>query len=539
MNKSVDVALVSRFRKTQLLDLAKRSLTSVVAHFILFIFIAAVTPMRTDHPLVLWSAGGAIFLVSALRLLMAAKLPKIYDRAPEKWQILFMAMNFISGILWGIFALAVAVFYPLEWPLFFTLVIICGLAAGATSSLGPHLGLSRNFTLGIILPVSLWSFYHGTSLGISLGVMCLFSAFMYIRMARDNYLWYWESVASNEKIAAQTQTMERIFKGVHGNAAELSRTAGTLAHSSGEMSSSASGMADRLTQVSGVAGQVTTNSHTMVGLMEQTAMNFSNIASATEEMTATIADIASSADNTRRITEEAVRQSEAAMTQMTGLAESAGAINQITEAIGDISEQINLLALNATIEAARAGEAGRGFAVVASEIKELAVQTSGSAGQISTQVKEIQEATQGTAREMESITGIVQEANASVEGIAKAVDEQSAATTEVSRNIQEASGGMDRASGMIRENDEGLDRVAQDITELESRSAAVRSGASDVDEMADALKRLARELSALVETEPNGAGGKGAYSGAEADASGSEKPVSSFPRSSEAGFSTP
>ncbi len=499
MGKAVDPGLVARFKKEQILDLAKRSLTSVVAHFVLCICIAIMTPMKVDHPLVLDHFGTAIFILSTVRIILSRNLHRIYDRSPKKWSDIFVGLNVLSGTLWGGLGLAMAIYYPLEWPLFFTLVICCGLAAGATSSLGPHKGLSRNFTLAVLLPVTVWGFYNGTSLGIGLGILCGFSTFMYIRMAVDNYVWYWQSMAANEKISGHTQTMERVFEGANANAAELNRTSKSLSQSSGEMTLRATQMAGQLSQVSDIAEQVNTNSHEMVALMTQTTSNFSNIASASEEMTATIANIAQSAEATREITTRAVSQTEAAMTQMAGLAGAATAINQITEAIGDISEQINLLALNATIEAARAGEAGKGFAVVATEIKELAVQTSGSAGEISRQVREIQDATQNTAGEMKGISSIVREADAKVEGIAKAVEEQSAATTEVSRNIQEASEGFSQADRMTGENDEGLARMAKDITELGEQAGAVEAGAGAVDENAGILHRLAREMVELVD----------------------------------------
>ncbi|MCG8689411.1 MAG: methyl-accepting chemotaxis protein [Desulfobacterales bacterium] len=501
MGKKVDPVLVSRFQKEQLLDLAKRSLTSVVAHFVLYVFIVLITPMKSDHPMVLAGFGIFIFVNSALRMVLAAKLPVIYDQAPERWTTIFKVLNGLSGLLWGGVALVMAIYYPLEWPLFFTLVICCGLAAGATSSLGPHLVLSRNFTLSIMLPLTIWGFYHGTSLGYGMGILCAFSMLMFIRMAKDNYVWYWDSIAASEKISKHTQTMERVFEGANTNAAELNQTSKNLTTSSGEMTRNAAQMSSGLSQVSQIAGKVNTNSHEMVALMSQTMSNFSNIASASEEMTATIADISQSAEKTREVTARAVSQTESAMTQMAGLAEAATAINKITEAIGEISEQINLLALNATIEAARAGEAGRGFAVVATEIKELAVQTSGSAGEISRQVQEIQDATQRTANEMEHISTIVQDADSNVENIATAVEEQSTATTEVSKNILQASEGVSQAEKKTGENDEALDQVAKEIVELEGQAKQVESGAGQVDNNAETLRRLARELVALVDTD--------------------------------------
>lgn len=67
-------------------------------------------------------------------------------------------------------------------------------------------------------------------------------------------------------------------------------------------------------------------------------------------------------------------------------------INELTNAIMEISSQTSLLALNASIEAARAGEAGRGFAVVATEIGSLANQTSETVGSINAIVADVNHA---------------------------------------------------------------------------------------------------------------------------------------------------
>ena len=66
---------------------------------------------------------------------------------------------------------------------------------------------------------------------------------------------------------------------------------------------------------------------------------------------------------------------------------SVAQINELADAILQITSQTNLLALNASIEAARAGEAGKGFSVVANEIKTLAEDSSNNITRIQSIIK--------------------------------------------------------------------------------------------------------------------------------------------------------
>ncbi|CAG7638675.1 Methyl-accepting chemotaxis protein McpB [Paenibacillus solanacearum] len=130
-----------------------------------------------------------------------------------------------------------------------------------------------------------------------------------------------------------------------------------------------------------------------------------------EQMTTATADINAKSDTARQLTMQMVSTIEtnknviqslvngmqklAVLNQesigvVQSLESNAREIGDISNVVGELSNQTHLLALNASIEAARAGEHGKGFAVVADEVKKLAAQSSQAVSDINHLIAQIQ-----------------------------------------------------------------------------------------------------------------------------------------------------
>lgn len=104
-------------------------------------------------------------------------------------------------------------------------------------------------------------------------------------------------------------------------------------------------------------------------------------------------------------------------------AEIVNQIDQLAEAILNITSQTNLLALNASIEAARAGEAGKGFAVVADEIRNLAEQSGTTITHIQEVTKEVSIAVDNLSSDAQQMLDFVAtDISASFEDFSKMAD---------------------------------------------------------------------------------------------------------------------
>jgi len=214
---------------------------------------------------------------------------------------------------------------------------------------------------------------------------------------------------------------------------------------------------------------------------------------------------------------------------VTALETQAASIGDITKAVSDISDQINLLALNAAIEAARAGEHGLGFAVVADEVRAFAESSEKSArevqkladaigGDVRTIAERIKTAAQlaqaeaANAREvnatLESVRAemtamaegaqtilisaieaetAAREAQRGAEQIAAAAEEQSSAAAEAGRAVQQQSAALDQS----RQTAQSLAQLAENL----QAGGGVAANAEQVGSAAEELSATVQELS--------------------------------------------
>ena len=177
-------------------------------------------------------------------------------------------------------------------------------------------------------------------------------------------------------------------------------------------------------------------------------------------------------------------------TEINGLRDSLGVVDDFATTISEIASQTNLLALNAAIEAARAGDAGRGFAVVADEVRKLAEQSSRAAHEVTANVNRIREGVLGTSRAVESGT-------TQMKDVAKVADAARMALASIQTAVERVEDASSRVSEAVSGNAAAIQMVEEAIAKA---GATAESHAATAEEVAAATEETSASVEELEAT---------------------------------------
>ncbi|MBQ9119793.1 MAG: methyl-accepting chemotaxis protein [Lachnospiraceae bacterium] len=219
------------------------------------------------------------------------------------------------------------------------------------------------------------------------------------------------------------------------------------------------------------AQKVTMQISAMGESVAETTKNVETLLGSTEEMKGNNQKLGSTLDELTAISERTKASVDEVYEKTNDTNRSVMEIGSAVDMITDIASQTNLLSLNASIEAARAGEHGRGFAVVADEIRQLADQSSESAGKIA-----------------QIVEALIHNSNISVE-----------AMNDVLKEIEQQNDKLNTTREVFHALNSEVSNVVVAIGNISTEVDAINAAKNDVQESAESLAAIAEENAASTE----------------------------------------
>jgi len=300
--------------------------------------------------------------------------------------------------------------------------------------------------------------------------------------------------ALNDMVSSLAGMFREVAQGVH----TLSTSSEDLVQISRDMYDGASETSTRSGELTVAASEMGANISSVSQAAEQATTKVNMMAAASSQIDAMASQVSEHSVKAHQITGSAVSEMDTVSQAVTELGKAAVEIDEVTDGIRDISEQVNLLALNATIEAARAGEAGKGFAVVAQEIKDLAHQTATATLKADEKLRWIQRRSTDLASNMGGISTIIQDINSIISKVATSVEQQKESTIASVNNANETLEDIHVVTGHVNQSSGISSEISRDISQVSDTSQKMALSCEKISRRAEALNSLASELDTII-----------------------------------------
>lgn len=302
-----------------------------------------------------------------------------------------------------------------------------------------------------------------------------------------------------KEVADESSNVSQMLVGINAEMEHLNKSIEGISATTEELSAGTEETAASTEEMSATSTEIEKAIESTASKAQEGAITAGRIKKMSEEMkrnaTSSKEDAMEIYGRTKMDLQNAIEQSKAV-----------NQINELSEAILEITSQTNLLALNAAIEAARAGEAGKGFAVVADEIRKLAEGSKNTVSRIQEVTKVIFEAVNNLSGSSNEIMGFIDEkVLKDYENLVNTSEQYSQSSLDINDMVNEFSATSEELLASMQNMVKAIDEIAiaandeaQGATNIAQEASIIIQMSGNVMNMAELAKGKSESLISAV-----------------------------------------